>query len=140
MGAQQSINKINYEDVQYAIKNNYIIINTLDEKEQELLITKTINASQEVEIINSLIKASMKDKNIIIYGKNANDDKSITKYQQLISLGFINVYLYCGGLFEWLLLQDIYGDDEFPTTKKELDIIKYKPRKIFNVMYLTDVQ
>lgn len=137
MGAHQSINKINYEDVQYAIKNNYIIINTLDEKEQELLISKTIKAHQEVEIINSLIKSFMKDKNIIIYGKNGNDEKSITKYQQLISIGFINVYLYCGGLFEWLLLQDIYGDEEFPTTKKELDIIKYKPRKLFNVMYLT---
>ena len=80
----------------------------------------------------------MKDKNIIIYGKNANDNKSLEKYQQFISLGFINVYLYCGGLFEWLLLQDIYGEDEFPTTKKELDIIKYKPRKLFNVMYLNN--
>lgn len=137
MGGQQSINKINYEDVQYAIKNNYTIINTLAENEQDILISKTINASHEVEIINSLIKSCMKDKNIIIYGKNANDDKIMVKYQQLISLGFVNVYLYCGGLFEWLLLQDIYGEEEFPTTKKELDIIKYKPRKLFNVMYLT---
>jgi len=80
----------------------------------------------------------MKDKNIIIYGKNANDNKSLEKYKQLISLGFVNVYIYCGGLFEWLLLQDIYGEDEFPTTKKELDIIKYKPSKLFNVMYLNN--
>jgi rhodanese-related sulfurtransferase len=138
MGAQQSINKINYEDVQYAIKNNYVIINTLAENEQELLISHTIKASQEVEIINGLIKSSMKDKNIIIYGKNANDNKSLEKYKQLISLGFVNVYIYCGGLFEWLLLQDIYGEDEFPTTKKELDIIKYKPSKLFNVMYLNN--
>jgi rhodanese-related sulfurtransferase len=137
MGGQQSINKINYEDVQYAIKNNYIIINTLAENEQDLLISKTTNASCEVEIINSLIKSGMKEKNIIVYGKNANDDKIMTKYQQLISLGFVNIYIYCGGLFEWLLLQDNYGEDEFPTTKKELDIIKYKPRKLFNVMYLT---
>jgi rhodanese-related sulfurtransferase len=137
MGGQQSINKINYEDVQYAIKNNYIIINTLAENEQDLLISKTTNAFCEVEIINSLIKSGMKDKNIIVYGKNANDDKIMTKYQQLISLGFVNIYIYCGGLFEWLLLQDIYGEDEFPTTKKELDMIKYKPRKLFNVMYLT---
>ena len=54
-----------------------------------------------------------------------------------MSLGFINVYMYSGGLFEWLLLQDIYGDEEFPTTKKDIDILKYKPRKLFNVMYLT---
>ena len=139
MGAQHSINKINYEDVQYAIKNNYLIINTMGENEQDLLIIKTIIASREVEVINSLLKSSMKDKNIVIYGKNTNDDKLMTKYQQLISLGFTNVYIYCGGLFEWLLLQDIYGEEEFPTTKKELDIIKYKPGKLFNIMYLTSV-
>ena len=36
---------------------------------------------------------------------------------------------YPGGVFEWLLLQDIYGNDNFPTTKKELDILKYKPKR-----------
>jgi hypothetical protein len=30
-------------------------------------------------------------------------------------------------MFEWLLLQDIYGAASFPTTSKELDILKYKP-------------
>jgi len=137
MGVQQSINKINYEDVQYAIKNDYIIINSLPENEQDMLIIKTINASKEVEIMNSLLKSSLKDKNIIIYGKNSNDDKGLIKYNQLISLGFTNVYLYCGGLFEWILLQDIYGDEDFPTTKKELDILKFKPCKKLNVIYLT---
>lgn len=137
MGAQQSLNKINYEDVQYAIKNNYIIINSLSENEQEVLISQTIPAKQEVDIMNSLLKSSLKDRHIIIYGKNTNDDKIITKFQQLISLGFTNVYIYYGGLFEWLLLQDIYGEEEFPTTKKELDIIKYKSSKLFNVIYLT---
>ena len=36
-------------------------------------------------------------------------------------------------MFEWLMLQDIYGDNEFPTTKKELDFLKYKPVKVMNV-------
>ena len=30
-------------------------------------------------------------------------------------------------MFEWLLLQDIYGNEQFPTLGKELDILKYKP-------------
>ena len=137
MGTQQSLNKINYEDVQYGIKNNYIIINSLPENEQEILISKTIHATKEVELMNSLIKSSLKDNNIIVYGKHSNDDKILLKYNQLISLGFTNVYMYTGGLFEWLLLQDIFGEDEFPTTKKEIDILKYKPRKLFNVIYLT---
>ena len=69
----------------------------------------------------------MKKIHIIVYGKNNTDDTAEKKYQQLIDLGFSNVYLYYGGLFEWLLLQDIYGETEFPTTKKVLDILKYKP-------------
>ena len=62
----------------------------------------------------------------MIYGKNCNDEKLISKYKQLIDLGFINVNIYAGGMFEWLLLQDIYGDDNFPTTSRELDILKYR--------------
>ena len=46
------------------------------------------------------------------------------------SIGFKNVFIYNGGLFEWLLLQDIYGEDNFPTTKHILDILKYKPNNI----------
>ena len=43
-----------------------------------------------------------------------------------------------GGIFEWLLLQDIYGDDQFKTTSRELDILKYKPISTFKTLYLTD--
>jgi hypothetical protein len=67
---------------------------------------------------------------IIVYGKNSCDSTAEKKYDQLIKLGFVNVYLYNGGLFEWLLLQDIYGKDEFPTTTNILDILKYKPIRI----------
>jgi hypothetical protein len=37
------------------------------------------------------------------------------------------------------MLQDIYGENEFATTKKELDILKYKPNKALNVYLLEDV-
>ena len=46
------------------------------------------------------------------------------------------VYLYLGGLFEWLLLQDIYGFDDFPTTSRQLDILKYKPGQKLNISYI----
>jgi hypothetical protein len=41
--------------------------------------------------------------------------------------------MYTGGLFEWMLLQDIYGDAEFPTTSRELDVLKFRPHKTFDV-------
>jgi rhodanese-related sulfurtransferase len=137
MGNAASIRKINCEDMQKACKNmnNYIIINTLDSSMQQCLILNTIKIENEEALINSIIKKS-KNKNIIIYGRNCNDEKVYKKYEQLISLGFTNVYVYVGGMFEWLLLQDIYGSDLFPTTSKEIDILKYKSNRIFDVQYI----
>jgi hypothetical protein len=130
--------KINYEDVQFIIKNpeGHLLINTLSTLEQNCLIVNTININNEENIINSCIKRGAKDIKIVIYGKNSNDEKLYNKYNQLTSLGFYNVYVYTGGLFEWLMLQDIYGEKDFPTTKKELDILKYKPNKVLNVPLL----
>ncbi len=138
MGNNQSIQKVNFEDIQYTIKNpeTNILINTLNDNEQECLILNTIKAANEEAIINQLLKNGNKSVKIIIYGKNSNDEKIHKKYNQLMSLGFFNIYLYVGGMFEWLLLQDIYGSLEFPTTKKELDILKYKPNKILNISLL----
>jgi len=138
MGNSQSIRKINFEDIQYVIKTpeTHVIINTLPISEQDCLLPHTMNIHKEEEIINQFINTGNKQIKIIIYGKNSNDNKLYTKYQQLTSLGFYNVFIYLGGLFEWLMLQDIYGPDDFPTTKKELDILRFKPNKILNVQLL----
>jgi hypothetical protein len=138
MGNTQSVRKINYEDVQYVIKNAelHVLINTLDENDQECLLPNTINIKKEVEVMNKLIQTGNKQTKIIIYGRNCNDEKIYAKYNQLTSLGFYNVFLYTGGLFEWLMLQDIYGDNEFQTTKKEIDFLKYKQNKVLNISLL----
>ena len=124
MGSNISINKINFKDMQYAINNNLIIINTLDNDNQECLIKNTLLPEKEITYINEYINRDKSIK-IIIYGENCSDDKLIKKYNQLLQLGFKNIYIYIGGLFEWLLLQDIYGESEFPTTTYKLDILKY---------------
>lgn len=136
--SQTSSIKINYEDVQFVIKNpeGHLLINTLPSSEQNCLIVNTMHINNEENIINNCIQKGAKDIKIIIYGKNSNDEKLYKKYNQLTSLGFYNVYIYIGGLFEWLMLQDIYGEKEFPTTKKELDILKYKPNKVLNIPLL----
>ena len=63
-------------------------------------------------------------------GFKKGDITIFKKYEQLSKLGFSNLYIYVGGLFEWLCLQDIYGKEDFPTTCDELDILKYKSCKI----------
>lgn len=132
---KQNVKKnISFEDIQNAIRYNsskYIIINTLSASDQDCLIATTINYYNEETTINNLINEyEYYDKTIIIYGRNSNDDTPDTKYTQIKSLGFKNVYIYKGGLFEWLMLQDIYSNDLFPTTTEILDILRYKPINI----------
>ena len=131
MGTTQSKTyKINYEDMIIVIKKNECIINTLLPDAQDCLIKNTINYKLEEKFINDNMKNL--SRNIIIYGKNSNDETVHKKYTQLIQLGFTNVFIYTGGMFEWLCLQDIYGSDEFPTTSRELDILKYKALSQFS--------
>lgn len=132
MGAIQSTKKVNYEDIQNIIKSrrsDVLLLNTLDLNDQKCLIPNTLDAYREEEKINSVIRNL--DTKIIIYGKNTSDKNIEKKYLKLIEIGFVNVYIYPGGLFEWLCLQDIYGKDDFPTTSEELDILKYKPESKF---------
>ena len=136
--SQSTIQKINFEDIQHVIKNmdRHLLINTLNEADQDCLIKNTINVKKEVETINRFIQSGNTEIKIIIYGRNCNDEKIYSKYSQLNSLGFYNVYVYSGGLFEWLLLQDIYGEKEFPTTSLIFDLLKYKPNKSLNTPLL----
>ena len=138
MGAQMSsMNKVSFEDLQWLIKrnpNNYILINTLGPNDQDCLVKETLPIGQEVETINKL----QKNTHIIIYGRNTNDESISKKYAQLLSLGFTNIYIYPGGLFEWLCLQDIYGYEKFPTSGKLLDILKFKPKSQIINKYLTE--
>lgn len=132
MGNKVSIRKIGFEDVKYLLNKGtrFIIINTLDEREQNCLIKGTISPSEEISIINKAI--SNPTLHIVIYGRNYTDESIYKKYEKLLSLGFNNIFVYAGGIFEWLCLQDIYGENEFPTTSKELDILKYKPLPVLN--------
>jgi len=126
--------KINFEDMQQVCKNPelYLLINTLPETEQHCLIINTIIAQNEESLINKYIGIS-KSIRLIIYGRNSNDEKVYAKYNQLLGLGFTNIYVYLGGMFEWLILQDIYGREDFPTTTKQLDFLKYKPPQRLNI-------
>ena len=95
------------------------------------------NNFDEEKLINTYLSKNI-NINIVVYDKNANASNLMKKYDQLIGLGFPNVFIYPGGLFEWLCLQDIYGYDNFPTTIKELDILKFKAKSVFTTYLLED--
>ena len=139
MGNSQSAKKINYEDMQTVVKNPeiYMLINTLPVDSQDCLISTTVSVEKEEAIINKYLKEN-RGIRIIVYGKNCNDELVDKKYQQLLALGFNNIYAYMGGLFEWLLLCDIYGKELFPVNnlnanKKNIDILKFKPHPLLNI-------
>jgi len=122
----KEIKNIGFEDVKYAIKKNKLMINTLQITEQDCLIYGTVPYEREEQIMNHLIENGDKKQIIIIYGKHSSDESPHKKYNQLMKYGFQQVYIYNGGLFEWLLLQDIYSSQEFPTTSSCKDMLLFK--------------
>lgn len=138
LGKTIEIRKVGFEDVQLCSQfkndNNIILINTMPSTQQNCLIANTLSILREEQIINeALDNYEMKQKKVIIYGKNSTDNIVELKARQLINLGFTNIYVYYGGLFEWLLLQDVFGEQEFSTNIKVYDILKYKPEQIISV-------
>lgn len=122
---------IGFEDVKFAINNDkFLIINTLPSNKQNILIKNTLDITKEEEVINNILyDYKTPDKSIIIYGKNSCDTSVNTKYDQLYKLGFRELFIYSGGLFEWLLLNEVYGSKEIPTNNDNNninDILNYR--------------
>jgi len=118
-------NLINFEQVKSLSKDGILI--HIMEDTQKVLIVGTLSVDKETEKINKMLSKNDYETDIIIYGRNDHEyEELIKKQKQLYSLGFKYVYIYLGGMFEWLLLQDVYGDKEFPTEKKG-DILKFIP-------------
>ena len=136
MGNQVSlVPKVSYEDIQMVVYRNInvaysvLLINTLPERMQHCLIQTTVDFRQEEQIINECI-TSNPNIMIIVYGKNSNDITILHKYEQLVKLGFTNVYIYTGGIFEWLILHEIYGKDLFKIKGYERDHLRYRTKSV----------
>lgn len=125
------VHKASFEDVEYAQEGHAVIISVLPEHET-VLIKGTVLPHDEVGRVE---KAIARKEYIIVYGRNSNDEAVYTKYDQLVKLGG-RPLVYPGGLFEWLLLQDIFGE-RLQTTAHTLDILRYRPAKAIK-KYLTN--
>ena len=136
MGNQVSlVPKVSYEDIQMVVYQNThiphttLIINTLPPSLQHCLIKTTVDIRYEEQLVNTFIHKNP-DIMIIVYGKNSNDITILHKYEQLVKLGFTNVHIYTGGIFEWMLLYEIYGKELFKITRYEIDILRYRPKSV----------
>lgn len=121
MGNSNSTNMrnyiVNFDNVNQIIAAGHTIIHIMPPDQEICLIKNTLTANKEIERINQFIEQKHFDKTILIYGKNMGDYNVILqRHNQMRNLGFTRVYIYLGGLFEWLLLQELYGAANFPTS------------------------
>jgi hypothetical protein len=115
----------------------FIMINTLSLNDQEILICRTTPAKDEETVLNQLLDTyRTADVRIVVYGRNSADTSVFVKQDQIRKLGFLHVYVYLGGLFEWLLLQDVYGSDAFRTTTPCREILKYAAARTGGAFHL----
>ena len=130
--------KLGFDDVCAIVKRGpantkILLINTLPIHDQDNLILHTVPYHMEETRINTILSdytTRESDYTIVIYGRNNADDSVDKKFKQLQGLRFTNVFIYYGGMFEWMLLQDVYGTKYFPTTKpQEHDPLKYMPKR-----------
>ena len=126
-------NMVGFEDVKNAIRlgpTKFILINTF---EQDFMIQGTVSSEREEIAINTQLTDYTKpDIPIIIYGRNSCDESVETKEKQMRALGLDDIYIYRGGMFEWLLMGDVFGTDVFPVSNRgtltgAVDILKYAP-------------
>jgi len=131
MGTTQSSSTFaNYSKIQNAIHTGKTVIHTMNVADELILIKGTLLSHQEVNRINMWLSNDDFNNEIYIYGySNADYNKLLQRQKQLNGLGFKNVYIYFGGMFEWLLLRDVFGADEFPLDGvlkgAIVDILKY---------------
>jgi len=122
-------NKACFEDILFSFNHDkdFILISTLPATQQIYLIHNTVPYHIEEKVINDSI-TNYSQQTIIIYGKNSSDITIETKYLQLRNLGHPEdkLFIFYGGLFEWSLLKDVYGD-AFKTTSNGNDILHFKP-------------
>ena len=125
MGIMYSLPSYKYYEVKDRIRKDIILLNTMPMNRQDCLIKGTMKANYEEEFMNQLLKTN-KNKEIILYGLHHTDLSVIKKYNQLKKLGFKNVHIYFGGMYEWLLLQEVFGSINFEIDGSLKDIIEYK--------------
>jgi hypothetical protein len=126
-----SFETIQFKELQTLIGTDILLLNTLSQENQSYLIYGTLCASKETDQMNFYLKTN-RSIEIILYGKDHLDRTMIEKYNQLKQLGFTRIRIYFGGLFEWALLQDIYGTDLFKThgtVKDPLDVFYLSNKK-----------
>ena len=90
---------------------------------QSWRIVETLNASQEEREINRLIaqyssSGYVPETKIIYYGMNSTDKSPDEQLEKLEKHG-LKGYIYRGGLLEWSLLRECFGEEAYGMSRLE---------------------
>ena len=126
--------KVSYETV-LALSGSIdvVVISTLPETLQECLIPGTTPCVREEKHVNGILEQKRQGLyTVIVYGANHLDATVERKCAQMRKMGFRSVHAYTGGMFEWLLLHEVYGEENFGVEQSSRsgvpDILAFRPR------------
>jgi hypothetical protein len=91
-----------------------LIISTTITERGSPYIAGTVSRFAELITIDSLKRSNRFDVPILVYGHNMFDTTVKTQSTILMNNGFTKVFVYVGGMFEWMLLHKLYGNTAFP--------------------------
>ena len=130
-GTKDVVKVIGFEDMLVLLRSNVVLLNTLERREQTCLIRGTVHADDEEQTMNTMLTSTdtlVTDRLVVVYGRHNLDPKPVEKAKMLRTLGLTRLLVYRGGLFEWLLLQEVFGPEQFPTEGTACtDLLLYRP-------------
>lgn len=129
-GSKEVVKVIGFEDMLSLLRSNVVLLNTMARGDQACLIRGTLHADDEESAMNAMLTSTdplVTDRWVVVYGRHTLDPKPMEKARTLRLMGLSRLLVYRGGLFEWLLLQEVFGQDQFPTQGACPDLLAYRP-------------
>lgn len=88
-------------------------------------IEGTVDGDKANQVLDKCLREDP-SKLVVFYGLNSTDSAPLHRWNNATQLGLENAHVYCGGMFEWLILGELYGNDMFPVTSIQDDLLKFK--------------
>jgi len=96
-------------------KHGYsLILSTMITQRGSPFILGTLSKQLEEVTLSAMLRTKRFNIPILVYGHNSFDKTVETMCNILLNRGFTHVFVYIGGMFEWLLLNKLYGNNACP--------------------------
>ncbi len=121
-------------------EGTYCLINTLPEHRQDCVIAHTLPCAEEEATLNRWLSRWEVHRPIVIYGQHAGDATIYRKYNQCVAVGFEQVFVYLGGMMEWMLLRSVSEQSahEYRIRGETVSFLRFSPSRKFRMRLTLD--